>query len=417
MALRRTTAVGLTFVTLVAVAMSNARAQSDGSSSAATLPATRAYPVMHIIDASKVDGVEQTFFVDFYLSLFWQDPNVENMTMAGAASGGVVPDAVVATLARNVDMEFVNKKEVELNFEIFFVTAGMPGSLTRSNAVEQYRGYPWIEKQTRYSGNFKAKLGLQDFPFDKQSIEVKLESVSFADTDVVFPDRTMWTPPAFAEAIDMVEWSVDGSTTTSIGFYYSIFDLTYSRFTWSVTLQRRSEYYVTKIITGIALLTVMSHMAFAIAVDDPNRAVIALTAFLGLVTYLFVLTSDVPKVAYLTRMDKFVSLSFFTVFIDFVASVGLYCIQYQANVCEARATAAAESLAAESATRYSDADNGEKPAVTHVEVASAAGGAAGGGSPVCGWWTRWNAWKRVIDLIIAAANLVVYGIATIVVLT
>merc|ERR1719333_1345150 len=84
-------------------------------------------------------------------------------------------------------------------------------------------------------------------------------------------------------------------------------------------------------------------MTFAINPRDTNRPVAAMTAFLGIVTYLFVISTDVPKVAYLTRMDRFVNLSFYFVFGDFTMHLIFYVIVTAADAAEAKAIAAEEA--------------------------------------------------------------------------
>jgi hypothetical protein len=364
-----------------------------------------AYPAIQVIEATKVDGVEQSFYVDFYMSFFWQDLGLAELTADTALT-----DDQIANLTVPIDCEFINKKELDIAYLTHFAYTNRPTLLVKSEVADQFPGYPWIERQGRFSGNFKAKLNLQDFPFDRQTIEIKVETVSWPTNYLRFAGSEHWDGNAdFISNLDMIEWTIEGRSSTVSQTYYAQWDMFYDRITWMVQVSRRPEYYVNKIITGIAMLTIMSHLAFAIDVADPDRSGIALSCFMGLVTYLFVISADVPKVAYTTRMDSFVSLSFFTIFFDFVFSIVLYAVQHKADTQQAdaeTAAAIAEDAAMPPTAKY-DHDP-DLPNIVGVPDAPQ--------QYVRGWWTTWRKHRRVLDFFLTFMMLLGYTIGATVLL-
>lgn len=275
---------------------------------------TIAYLKLFVNQLNKIDGVEQSFTSDFYLTTYWEDSSVE---------GDYDPNT-----HWNPQLEFVNV------FGDATQTISNPYSTLRGEDISAdlaklsplpLENQTWIKSDQRFIGDFLTTLNLRDFPFDKQNAIIKIESATY-NTEVVklapFPSMMEGkvSDNILPAGFSVVEWELEdpeGNGYVDIvteDHYYSVFEESYSQFRIDVTLQRLPEYYLYKIVSGIILLVYMCIMVIALAVEEPDRMMGTLTVFLALVSFTFITGSDVPKVAYQTRIDVFITFSFFTTF-------------------------------------------------------------------------------------------------------
>ncbi len=89
-----------------------------------------------------------------------------------------------------------------------------------------------------------------------------------------------------------------------------------------IEVRRKVAYYVMKIILPLCLIVLMSCAPRWI---DPKQigtnVGISTTAFLTLVAYLFAINVLLPRVSYVTRMDRFILLSMCMVFAGLLQTV------------------------------------------------------------------------------------------------
>ena len=91
---------------------------------------------------------------------------------------------------------------------------------------------------------------------------------------------------------------------------------TVSVLNFQIPAERLSEYFVYKFVFPLCLIVMMSWSAFWIDARNLNpQLALAATSMLTLIAYQFTVNSLLPKVGYLTTMDKFVLSSSFLVFL------------------------------------------------------------------------------------------------------
>lgn len=71
----------------------------------------------------------------------------------------------------------------------------------------------------------------------------------------------------------------------------------------------------------------MNFFVFSLAVNEPDRQMGTISIFLAMVAYLFVTSSDLPKVATSTRIDKFMTWNFVFIFACMAIHAALYTIR------------------------------------------------------------------------------------------
>jgi cadmium resistance protein CadD (predicted permease) len=86
--------------------------------------------------------------------------------------------------------------------------------------------------------------------------------------------------------------------------------------------ERRAQHYVLKVILPLVLIVLMSWAVFWIDASlTAPRVTVAITSMLTLIAYRFAVGADVPKLPYLTLLDRFILASSILVFLCFVEVV------------------------------------------------------------------------------------------------
>lgn len=154
-----------------------------------------------------------------------------------------------------------------------------------------------------------------------------IESAIYTNDQVTFSSVVNLAENMLPKGMQVIEWTVIGTTINDTTNYYANFDQTYARLEIKVNLARQSAYYVWKIFLGSILLVIMAIAIFALKIDEADRMMGTITIFLALVSFLFVAGSSIPKVAYQTRLDNFMNFSFFMVFFILLAHGGIYSLR------------------------------------------------------------------------------------------
>ena len=183
-------------------------------------------------------------------------------------------------------------------------------------------------------------MDLHRFPFDRDSVEVHVHQAESSSRDefVLRP----WPEPDEATS---VRFFFDLATQVNefrvVGFSKECWEQTggnlveYSHCLLQLYTIRRSKYYIYKVAVPVLLCTVFCFSAFffpvvasegtapdgqifKLAVDVTalsERNNLAATMFLAAAALMYVVSAELPKVAYLTTMDIFVNVNLFIQFV------------------------------------------------------------------------------------------------------
>ena len=221
---------------------------------------TTVWVQLTLIQAGKIDAVEQAFYADMYCTLFWVDNRVNTSAQALDGSSVFWPR-----------IEFVNRLQSEvLNAEWTIQEGwyGVPAALIPPEVTENDTV---LSAYTRISSTFVTVLNMHDFPADKQNATVIVESPVFNASEVSFlplpGSEAFLVPPGF----DVVGWTVLRYNRFARDHYYAAFDQAYSRVTLFVELARLSTYYTERLVANVGLLTFMGFLASTLRPDVPER--------------------------------------------------------------------------------------------------------------------------------------------------
>lgn len=262
-------------------------------------------------DIQKIEDAEQTFSADFYFSGYWFDPRLdENSTYDKTYNFFPAFDFIniqgeppVALVADSRDITFPC-------YPTAFVDSSVPDAT--------HFGKPWVCYNQRFTGSFTTPLDLKDFPFDTQSMMVRLESAFWNNRSVIFrPSRpeAAFVSSLLPPGLDITEWRILGTELVMRNTFYPVYQESYNTFLTRINLKRLPDYYMLKFASGAILLVYMCIAIFMLEVQEADRMMGTLSVFLALISFVFVATQSIPRVAYQTRIDQFFFFSFLMTFI------------------------------------------------------------------------------------------------------
>jgi hypothetical protein len=270
-----------------------AEAKANAAELLKLLPDSRPVEVkvgLYVTNLADINQSSETFDIAGYLFYTWQDRRLAyNAKQVGT-------DARVMKLDEiwNPTMEMVNFKESK--------TSDVTLTITPNGTVSA---------QERFSKTLSSGLNLQRFPFDKERLQVVVESLLYPLTDVRLVVDESKLAIAQDSFVSLSEWSIQGVKGNLGKSLFIPEQRDYSRITMEVLLQRNSGFYVFKVMMPLLLITIASWSVFWIdAKEFSTQITIAFTNLLTVVALLLVVNDALPKVGYLTFMDGFTMLCF-----------------------------------------------------------------------------------------------------------
>lgn len=307
------------------VAAENARRQMGQSN---IVPV---YADVKLIRLEKVDGVEQTFDTDFTLLISWPTFTPNSLLLAALGMPPTTPPAQLMQLIVPVEsaadipngmpnFQFPTQSDVKVASWDMFMMPFLPpwlygGTPVNGTVVPEFppsvASTSWGGIAARYSARFKVQLPLQNFPFDRQEVDIRL-----TQKYPRWAARWGFVPSSnFTAALEPVlSWRITSTAVLTGAYQYAGIPEEFDMLTFRIRLQRIPTYYLSKIVSGIFFICSMNLALFALDASDSNRVGVGSTLFLAIVTYLFLVASEIPKVGYSTRLDTYIQISMAHVF-------------------------------------------------------------------------------------------------------
>lgn len=234
------------FACLLTVGICAAAAPTyEGLKAPPALP-TQVYVTFSVNTLRKIDAVDSTFKMDFYVNLAWKDNRVANHS-----------DFDETTMFHPAP-EFVNTDASDYSVDIVYSiirSQDTPGWLDLTLA-EKRAGETWVIGIGRKAGTFVADLDLVNFPFDKQNATIRLESALWTADKVTFvPSARIKSSMKSSGAVG--GWEDLGARVYTKEVYYNGLEETYHRLEVQTRLRRQYAYYLSRVISNMILLSLM----------------------------------------------------------------------------------------------------------------------------------------------------------------
>jgi len=292
----------------------------------------------NLFSVVKIDDSSETVTLDIGLTFEWHDPHLAEHVAA------TNPSARYATHPHILRME---KHDTELwpenhtPGEFFFdpawkVKGASQTEVLRTITTMRDAASGHVHQFVQCLVTYPLRMHLHDFPFDRQKIkcEILTEHTTRAMQFIPDPERQ---PKIFYESNS--EWSVvhDSENNKGENFLDTNFvddehsletgsgsGRIYAKCDFSFTVQRRSGWYIWNLFLVSFLIVLASFSTFTMKTkerkeptdayptgrfvetqDLANRLQIVFTAWLLLVSLKFVISDRLPKISYLTSLDKY----------------------------------------------------------------------------------------------------------------
>ena len=158
----------------------------------------------------------------------------------------------------------------------------------------------------RFTANFQAPdLDFRSFPFDEQEFRVNLTSVLPTDF-YVFEEIPGIS--GMGDELGEEEWVVSG-VSTQVSTVMGQTGEESSRFTLTFRTNRHLTYYVARIFIPVFIILLVSWFTFLLR-DYVKRTDVGITTLLLFIAFNFAVSSDLPRLGYITAIDAFMTGTF-----------------------------------------------------------------------------------------------------------
>jgi hypothetical protein len=252
---------------------------------------------LHIVELTQVDEVINTFTIEGFMDLVWCDPRM----------------AYEAENEEELGEKILLKEKAQaLLNEIWWPAVTIANQVNARNIENQelvILSDGTIEYKEKFSAELEAHYDLKEFPFDRQKLEIEIESFAWHDDVLIF--KMNEEKIGFSTDFEIAEWHIE-NVESKIESVKDIQDrATFSEFLMEIEVVRKYDYYLWKIIIPLILLVMISWSVFWMIGDKlVDRMSISMTGILTIVAYQFIISDILPRVSYFTFMDTFLSISF-----------------------------------------------------------------------------------------------------------
>ncbi len=249
---------------------------------------------LYLSNLADINQVSETFDAAGYLMYSWRDPRLAYKPQPNETSRTSSLDKIW-----HPAMEMVNFK-----------------SSTNSDTFVDIAPDGTVQAQERFAKTLSSGLSLQKFPFDRQSLQVVIESLRYDDRSVALIADSPKIGIGTDSFVSLSEWQLGTTTGSNSKSFFPPENQYYSRVTIQVHVTRNYGFYVLKVMMPLLLITIASWSVFWIDPQEFSTQIgIAFTNLLTVVALLLVINDTLPHVGYLTLMDGFTMICFMTILV------------------------------------------------------------------------------------------------------
>ena len=245
----------------------------------------------YVLDFARITPRDESFDATGYLELSWRDPRLALGSVASPKPGA----------RRRVDAARLWTPR------IFF-----------ENVLEQpkYHSEPVVEADENgvvtswviVSGKFSSEMDLRRFPFDRQALTIRIGAFEDEAVMAFSPKRELVLA---GEGAFVSDWTIETPAARVDSRPYVPGREPYARYEYRVGVERRSTFYVWRVIVPLTLLAAISWAAFWFEpVGLQPQVSTCMACLIALVAFNFAIDFSLPKVAYLTLIDRHALIGF-----------------------------------------------------------------------------------------------------------
>ncbi|MFM8982619.1 MAG: hypothetical protein ACKOLA_06870, partial [Spartobacteria bacterium] len=239
----------------------------------------------YLVNLTSVDEKAETFDADIYLEFSWRDDRLAHTSGERLI---YAEDAVTDKLKEIwwPQLEFVNASKPEI-----------------TNQTLEIKKDGEVVLNYGLSSTFRASLDLHRFPFDRQTLSVRVESFLSDSTELVF--RVNKTKTGFEESNNFEGLRVTGVDADVGSVTVHGWEQEFSEYRANIHVQRSSAFYIWTVFGPVVLIFMICSTVHVVPAEQlADRVQICLTALLACVATQFTLSFSLPRISYLTLIDR-----------------------------------------------------------------------------------------------------------------
>ncbi|MFC1944685.1 hypothetical protein ACFLX5_04265 [Chloroflexota bacterium] len=260
-----------------------------------------------VIDIPHIDEPGETYDLDAYLTLVWEDPAAYDYIKEKM---GIPEGTTYMSLSKDGAHEQIEDSGW-LNIIQFTNQVGDRHILNASLRILPTGEVTYDE---RFQATLSSKFYLKSYPFDSQKLHIEIETFNLDINDVLFAASqetiTFYKSPKYVDAdFELEEWFINPQIDVYVGEYTSnMTGRTYSYVSIDILANRKTGFHIWKIFLPLILILAVSWSVFWIARENvSSRLSISSIGFLSAISFNFFVSSSLPKISYLTFMDRFIA--------------------------------------------------------------------------------------------------------------
>jgi hypothetical protein len=261
----------------------------------------------YVNDIRGIDVVQNEFEFRGYIRVLWCDPRLSFDPQVEGRSERIY-------LGEDAERE---------RTRIWF-PAGYPvnrvGELIASERILRIRHDGTVEQSINVSVLLSNQYDLRRFPFDRQILELQVESFAWDRDHLQFVhDETIG---GFSEGISIPEWNIATIAGGEKEVRVMRSDTPFARYVLEIEITRKPGFYLWKVFLPLILIVALSWSVFWMTDERfSNRSRISATGVLTIVAYQFAFAKDLPRIGYLTLLDQIMIGSFVLLAVTVVESL------------------------------------------------------------------------------------------------
>jgi len=242
-------------------------------------PATVVNLGVRVVDLLEINDVDQTITLDLAVRMRWTDTRLKDWEGCKLSIHDIwFPDLIVENSGR--------------------IFHRWPETVSIAEGGR-------VTYMQRASGTFASYQKLTDFPFDAPTIALHLYVRDWSAKKVALRIDQGFT--GLSPQLNISDWQVLGVEPNLSQVKLEAFDEPRSSYVLNISAKRYISYYIWKIMIPIALIVFMSWSIFWIPPNQFGTQIgLSASSVLTLIAFIFATTNMLPRLGYLTALDRFV---------------------------------------------------------------------------------------------------------------
>ena len=261
---------------------------------------------LFVEDLRNIDAVQSSYNFRGVVTVTWCDPRL----------------AFDAVAQGHTEKVYVGTEVDALTEEIWWSQAYAANQIDKPQITERVMRVSsdgTVTRDLNASIRLSAAFNLQRFPFDRQQLSFEIESFTWSSDELVFVDDA--TTTGFNASFDMPEWTILSVTAREAQVDVVRSSRPFSRLILTIDIERKSGFYLWKVLLPLLLIVALSWSVFWMVNERfGTRVRMSATGILTVVAFQFVASRNLPRVGYLTLMDKIMVISFLLLAVTVVES-------------------------------------------------------------------------------------------------